>query len=365
MIERDAVDRNFWRGKRVLLTGHTGFKGSWLAFWLSELGAEVTGYALPTDASPSAFEALGIRARVHHVEGDVRDTQGLASAVGAARPDVVFHLAAQAIVLTSYERPAETFATNVIGTANVLDTLRNTSSTRACVVVTSDKCYENREQLWGYREHDPFGGRDPYSASKACQELVAGAYRQSYFPPDRHAEHGLCLATARAGNVIGGGDWAPHRLVPDLMQAFAEGRPAIVRRPDSVRPWQHVIEPLRGYLVLAQAAWANPIAHARGYNFGPAEADTASVRELADHFTRAWGKGAIWEDRSDPAAPHEAHLLRLDTTLARTALGWRPRMDLDATARATVEWYRQFHASGSSAIATLTAEQLATHGAAQ
>lgn len=356
----------------MLVTGHTGFKGSWLALWLGELGAEVCGFSLAPQTEPNLFSALGLANQLRHEVGDVRDAARVSTLVADFRPQVVLHLAAQPIVLTSYEDPAATFATNVMGTAHLLDALRKGDATEVCVVVTSDKCYENREQVWGYRECDPLGGHDPYSASKACQELVAHSYRHSFFQRDVGSDRGrsaspsaMALCSARAGNVIGGGDWGAHRLVPDLIGAFAKGQPAIVRRPDSVRPWQHVIEPLRGYLVLAQAAADDPT-HARGYNFGPAEGDTATVRNLADRLCAAWGSGARWEDHGDPNAPHEAGLLRLDTSLARHRLGWRPRLNLDATVRATVEWYRAFHdGADTAALRALTLSQLAEHGAAQ
>ncbi|MEZ4223847.1 MAG: CDP-glucose 4,6-dehydratase [Polyangiaceae bacterium] len=359
-----GVTASYWKGRRVLVTGHTGFKGSWLSFWLTELGAEVCGFALAPATVPSLFELLALEDRLRHEVGDLRQPEGIRRVVDDFRPQAVLHLAAQPIVLTSYEDPAGTFASNVMGTAHLLDALRASGSASVCVVVTSDKCYENREQVWGYRECDALGGRDPYSASKGCQEIVTASYRASFFHPDRRGDHGLSLASGRAGNVIGGGDWGAFRLVPDLMQAFAEDEPAVVRNPGSVRPWQHVIEPLRGYLALAEAADADP-SHATAYNFGPAETDTAEVRTLADALVARWGGTARWEDRGDPNARHEAGLLRLDTSLARHRLGWKPAMALADTVEATVDWYRA-HAKGASPteLAALTAQQLGRWGGA-
>lgn len=363
MNARDSVRRDVWKGRRVLVTGHTGFKGGWLAFWLHRLGAEVSGFALEPTTEPSFFEAMGLGQLVAGEFADVRDAAAIQRVVAERRPELVFHLAAQPIVLESYRDPAATFATNVMGTVHLLDALRATRTTRACIVVTSDKCYENREWAWGYRECDPLGGRDAYSASKACQELVTSAYRSAFFPPDRVNEHGLVLAAARAGNVIGGGDWGAHRIVPDLVRAFARGEPGVVRNPRSVRPWQHVMDPLRGYLLLAQACLTGA-PHASAYNFGPLEIDTAEVARLADGLAASWGGDSSWRDASDPNAPHEAATLRLDTSLARHELGYRPRLDFKACMRATVDWYRAFYAGASvDELRQLTEHQLSQHGA--
>jgi CDP-glucose 4,6-dehydratase len=351
----------------VLVTGHTGFKGSWLTFWLSELGAQVCGFALEPATEPSLFSALDLSERCQHEVGDVRDGARLAATLEGFAPEVVFHLAAQPIVLEGYRDPVGTLATNVMGTANLLEALRGQDAARVCVVVTSDKCYENREWVWGYREVDPLGGRDVYSASKACQEIVSQAYRASFFGPATMGDvPRLSIATGRAGNVIGGGDWGRNRLVPDLIRAFAQGRPAEVRNPESVRPWQHVIEPLRGYLLLAQSCDERGDLHARAYNFGPAESDSGTVRTLADRLCASWGDGATWEDQSDKKAPHEAALLRLDTSLARARLGWRPRFTLDTCLDATVAWYRTFYGGASvQTLRELTAEQLEKFGAVE
>lgn len=330
-------------GRSVLLTGHTGFKGSWLAIWLARLGAKVSGYALPPPTDPSNFAASGVQALLaHHTEGDIRDAARLRRAMDEAAPDVVFHLAAQPLVRQSYELPRETFEVNVIGTAAVLDAVRALGKPCAVVVVTSDKCYENIEQSWGYREIDPMGGHDPYSASKGAAEIVAAAYRRSFFPPERLSEHGVKLATARAGNVIGGGDWAKDRIAPDVVRHLCEGKPVPVRSPRSVRPWQHVLEPLCGYLTLAgrmltsdDAGWCG------GWNFGPMPGEELPVGRFVDLFLDAWGGGA-WEDRSDPRQPHEAGLLRLSIDKAIHRLGWRPRWGVAEAVRRTAAWHRRF-----------------------
>jgi CDP-glucose 4,6-dehydratase len=356
-MSRDSVQRAFWKGRNVLVTGHTGFKGSWLTAWLLDLGAKVTGFSL-APAEPSLFTVLGLEDHCRHELGDLRDAKRLAEVVSSAAPEIVLHLAAQPIVLESYRDPIGTFATNVLGTANLLQQLRESSSLLACVVVTSDKCYENREWAWGYRESDALGGRDPYSASKGCQEIVTASFRESFFA------RGAVIASGRAGNVIGGGDWGANRLVPDLVRAFAGSRSAVVRNPDSVRPWQHVLDPLRGYLVLAQAcAGKEGARHARGYNFGPRESDSAKVSDLADRLVQAWGDGASWTDARDPNAPHEAGLLRLDTSLAKKELDWTPRLSLASTVQATVTWYRAFHRKASGAeLLELTQQQIAEFG---
>jgi CDP-glucose 4,6-dehydratase len=346
--------RRAYAGKKVFLTGHTGFKGSWLALWLRELGAEVTGYALPPDPMPSLFLAARVeRACARSHLADVRDLPRLRAAIAEARPDHVFHLAAQPLVRLSYELPVETIQTNVLGTAHVLEALRQEGRPCAVVVVTSDKCYENREWSYGYREDEPMGGHDVYSMSKGAAELVVASYRRSFFPPARLPAHGIAVASARAGNVVGGGDWARDRIVPDCIGALAEGRPIPVRNPDGVRPWQHVLEPLGGYLLLgarlAAAGGAAPEARARlceAWNFGPRPEDARAVREVVEALVREWGSGR-WEDRRDPGAPHEAGLLRLSIDKAQARLGWLPRWRFEETFRRTVEWYRAFHAGAS------------------
>lgn len=339
-VENLAVSWNFWRGKRVLITGHTGFKGGWLALWLNALGAEVFGYALPPATEPSLFETARLgTAGISHRLGDIRDLPEVRSAVAACRPDVLFHLAAQSLVRWSYAEPIETYATNVLGTAHVLEAVRRESSVRAVIIATSDKCYENRERDEGYKESEPMGGRDPYSSSKGCAELVTAAYRSSYFEPSRYSEHGVAVASVRAGNVIGGGDWSADRLIPDVFRAAVAECPVRIRSPGAVRPWQHVLEPLSGYLLLAERLWSDGARFAQGWNFGPADRDARPVGDVMDRIVRLWGGGLRWETDAG-SHPHEAALLRLDSTKARGQLGWRPRLDLEQALAWTVDWYK-------------------------
>ena len=329
----------FWRDRRVFLTGHTGFKGSWLALWLGRLGARVTGYALAPPPPPSLYEVAGVEQDLESVLADVRDADALEAAMRHACPEIVLHLAAQPLVRMSYADPVGTFATNVIGTVNLLEAVRRTPGVRAVVVVTTDKCYLNRERSLGYVEDDALGGHDPYSASKACAELVTASYRASYFPPGGHASHGVGIATARAGNVIGGGDWAPDRLVPDLINAFEAGIPATVRNPGAVRPWQHVLEPLRGYLDLAERLHQDGPDFAEAWNFGPGDEDTRTVGWVATRLAGRWGHGASWH--TPPGLhPHETSVLMLDSSKAHARLGWRPALPLiDALGR-VADWAR-------------------------
>ena len=324
------ADREFWRGRRVLVTGHTGFKGSWLAAWLLDLGCQVYGVALAPDSQPSLFELARLADRMNHTLGDLRSSDAAETAVRRAEPEVVFHLAAQAIVRRGLRDPGETFETNVIGTVRLLEALRKAPSVRAAVVVTSDKCYEEASHGRGYREDDPLGGRDPYSASKGCQEIVAHAYRRSYLVGR--------LATARAGNVIGGGDWAEDRVVPDAVRAIERQTPLCLRNPRAIRPWQHVLEPLAGYLRLAERLHQGDRVDG-AWNFGPAATEATTVGELIDRFHRAWGRGS-WAAVSDPDAGKEAAVLRLDASRAREQLGWEPRLGLEEAIRMTVDWYR-------------------------
>jgi CDP-glucose 4,6-dehydratase len=342
----------FWRGKRVLVTGHTGFKGAWLSLMLADRGAEVTGLALAPPTTPSLFDAAAVDRRVAHRLGDVRDPAQVCAALAASRAEIVFHLAAQSLVRLSYEAPAATFDVNVMGTVNVLEAVRAAPGVRAVVCVTSDKCYENRETGRAYKEDDPMGGYDPYSASKGCAELVVSAYRRSFFNPESHAAHGAGVASVRAGNVIGGGDWARDRLVPDLIRGFGAGTRPQIRFPAAVRPWQHVLEPLSGYVRLAERLWAGERALAEGWNFGPSADDVRPVGWVADRMAELWGEGAGWDQTGEPQ-PHEAHHLSLDCAKAAERLDWTPAWDLEAGLRRTVEWARDYLAGADAADITL------------
>ncbi len=353
---RFAPTEAFWRGKRVFLTGHTGFKGTWLTLWLAELGAEVAGYALELDTEPSMFAALALDELCHSRIADIRDEERLAGAVRAFRPHILIHMAAQPLVRRSYREPLATFAINVQGTANVLEACRGVEELRAVVIVTTDKCYENHEELRPYREDEPLGGRDPYSASKACAELVTRAYRNSFFA----ASGSAAIASARAGNVFGGGDWSEDRLIPDMVRAYATERPVAVRNPAAVRPWLHVTAPLAGYLMLARALWEEAERFALPFNFGPAVEQAVPVRTIVETMSRAWGEGAAWEERPEANAPHEAGILMLDPSRAQQMLGWRPHADLHAGLAATAAWYRSFYDGASpSTLRKLTLQQIA------
>jgi CDP-glucose 4,6-dehydratase len=348
-------DPAFWRGKRVFLTGHTGFKGGWLALWLTDLGAQVHGYALPPPTQPNLFEVAGLGHRLAgHWVGDLRDADTLTRALHAARPDIVLHLAAQSLVRLSYAAPVETYAVNVMGTVHLLEAVRATPGIQAVVNVTSDKCYENREWVWPYREHEALGGYDPYSSSKACAELVSAAYRNSFL---RAA--GVRLASARAGNVIGGGDWAADRLVPDFLRALDAGRPLQVRYPEATRPWQHVLEPLAGYLLLAERLCSDTgDAFAEAWNFGPADEDTRPVRWIVAHLASR-APAVRWQCDSAPQ-PHEAHSLRLDSSKARARLGWRPRWNLATALEQTLDWHLAWKAGADMAEVCLAQVQAYT-----
>ncbi len=329
----------FWSGKRVFLTGHSGFKGGWLSLWLEKMGAEVFGYALSPPSKPSLFSEAAINKHTCSLKGDIRDLEQLRASMADCRPDIVFHLAAQAIVRNSYNDPVYTFDTNVMGTVNLLEAIRAVDSVRAVVVVTSDKCYENRECCWGYRENEAMGGYDPYSCSKGCAELVTSAYRRSFF--GSVSERAVMIASVRAGNVIGGGDWADDRLIPDIMRSLMAGKPVVIRNPTAVRPWQHVLEPLRGYLMLAERLWNEEESFADAWNFGPDTHSTRPVRWIVDQLTRLWGKGACWEQDPDEH-PHEAHYLKLDCSKAETLLGWKPLIDLPLALEWVAAWYHKF-----------------------
>ncbi len=335
------MNREFWKAKKVLLTGHTGFKGSWLALWLQALGAETTGFSLSPPTDPSLFELVRVAKGMDSVTGDVRDFELLKSVIAKKRPEIVIHLAAQSVVRVSYDNPHETYSTNVMGTVNLLEAIRQLQLPCVVVNVTSDKCYENKNWVWGYRENEALGGHDPYSSSKACAELVTAAFRASYFCDGGSEQPRVLVASGRAGNVIGGGDWTQDQLVPDIIRAFLSGRAVRIRSPHAVRPWQFVLEPLHGYLQLAEHLWKHGSVFAEGWNFGPHEEDAKPVSWIVENISRLWGDGARWEV-DQGMHPHEAHILKLDTSKARSKLGWSPRTGLPIALEWVVEWYKAY-----------------------
>ncbi len=348
----NMVNPSLWAGKAVLLTGHTGFKGSWLSLWLQSMGAKVIGYALPAPTNPSLFGAANVAEGMVSVESDIRDFAALSAVFEKYQPEIVIHMAAQPLVRYSYANPIETYSTNVMGTVHVLEAARLTGSVRAIVNVTSDKCYENREWAWGYRENEPMGGYDPYSNSKGCAELVASAYRSSYFNAGNFTDHRVALASARAGNVIGGGDWAEDRLIPDIMRAIMQGKPVHIRNPHAIRPWQHVLEPLSGYLMLAQKLYQEGAVYAESWNFGPSDADAKPVQWIVDSLTQSWGEDASWVlDEGDH--PHEAHYLKLDCSKAKARLDWQPRWNLDEALSKIVDWQKKYQQGANMKAVTL------------
>lgn len=340
-MESVDMKNSFWEGKKVFITGHTGFKGSWLCLWLNQLGANVTGYALQPPTNPCLFEEALVAEGITSVIGDIRNNSTLVHAMRRASPDIIFHMAAQPLVRRSYVDPVETYSTNVMGTVNLLEAVRHMSTVRAVVNVTTDKCYENKDWVWGYRENEPMGGLDPYSSSKGCSELVTVAYRNSYFNASKYGEHQVALATARAGNVIGGGDWAEDRLIPDILHAIESGQPVKIRNPHATRPWQHVLEPLSGYIALAENLYKYGPDFAEAFNFGPAEEDAKSVQWIVEELTNKWGDGASWEKDSG-SHPHEANYLKLDCSKARAKLGWAPRWSLNQALKAIVSWHKLY-----------------------
>ncbi|MBK4990277.1 CDP-glucose 4,6-dehydratase [Pseudomonas sp. S36] len=348
-----ALTPAFWAGRRVLLTGHTGFKGGWLAVWLRQLGADLRGFALPAATMPSLWQVAQLQQHVAGDFGDIRDGSALAGAVQAFQPELVLHLAAQPLVREAYRTPVDTYATNVMGTLNLLEAVRATPSVRAVLVVTTDKCYDNREWHWPYREQDALGGFDPYSSSKACVELLCASYRDSFL---RTA--GVALATARAGNVLGGGDWSAERLLPDIFRAWQGGEEVVLRYPGATRPWQHVLDPLMGYLQLAQSLLTEGDRHAGAWNFGPDSAGLASVGDIVSRLAQHWPGEARWSLAAD-AQPHEAGLLALDSSKARQLLGWAPRWSLDHTLKQTLAWHLAWRAGRDMNI--VTREQIAAH----
>jgi len=343
---------NFWLNKKVLVTGHTGFKGSWLCLWLISMGAEVIGFALSPPTADNLFEKAQVATGMTSVIGDIRDFAALKNVMTQYQPEIVFHMAAQALVRYSYQNPLETFSTNVMGTVNILEAIRNTNSVKAIVNVTSDKCYDNQEWLWGYRENEPMGGFDPYSSSKGCAELVTAAYQKSFFNPADFATHGVAVASARAGNVIGGGDWGTGRLIPDIMQSCLHGERVMIRNPQAIRPWQHVLEPLAGYLSLAEALYEQPLDFAEAWNFGPNDDDVKPVQWLTDCLLQNWGEGLESTLDQNPQ-PHEATFLKLDCSKAKTRLAWQPQWSLTMALESIVDWYKAYQAGGNMREVTL------------
>ena len=335
------ISSSFWQGKRVFLTGHTGFKGSWLSLWLQSMGAELTGYALSPPTNPSLFQEANVGEAMSSVIADIRDQKRLLLEIQKAQPEIIFHLAAQPLVRYSYNYPVETFATNLMGTVHLLEAIRNTNGVKAVVIVTTDKCYENTEQEHSYNENDPMGGFDPYSSSKGCSELAVAAYRRSFFNSKDYHQHGVAIATARAGNVIGGGDWAQDRLIPDILTAFQSGKTVEIRNPNSTRPWQHVLEPLSGYLLLAQRLYDEGPNYAEAWNFGPSNDDTMPVSWIIQEMSNLWEKGGHWK-LDGTESPHEAMHLKLDISKARINLRWEPRWRLGHSLKQAVEWHRNW-----------------------
>lgn len=336
-----VVDSNFWKGRKVLITGHTGFKGGWLSVWLDSLGAEVTGYSLAPYTQPCLYEVANIRNRVNDYISDVRELDSIRNAIKEHRPEIIFHMAAQPLVRHSYKDPVDTYSTNVIGTVNVLEVVRLEKCAKVIINITSDKCYENREWVWGYRENDRLGGHDPYSNSKACAELVTSAYRDSYFSSKDWHEHGVAISSVRAGNVIGGGDWSEDRLIPDIWRSIQSNQSLIIRNPGAIRPWQHVLEPLYGYILLAQRLWENGKDYSEAWNFGPADGNCKNVASVVGRFLDLWGADITWSTTDEPQ-PKEATYLKLDSSKAQDRLGWHRKWDIEETLVAVIEWYKAY-----------------------
>lgn len=337
----DIFDR-FYCGKRVLVTGHTGFKGTWLSIWLQELGAEVIGVGLDPTTERDNFVLSEIGKKIKaDIRADIRDAEKMKKIFAEYQPEIVFHLAAQPLVRLSYEIPVETYQTNVMGTINILEAIRATDSVKVGVMITTDKCYENKEQIWGYRENEPMGGYDPYSSSKGAAEIAIASWRRSFFNPNDYQKHGKSIASVRAGNVIGGGDWALDRIIPDCIRALEAHRPIEIRSPKAIRPWQHVLEPLSGYMLLAKKMWGSPTEYCEGWNFGPRAESISTVWEVASKVVRHYGFGKL-NDLSNPNALHEAKLLMLDISKAKFRLGWEPVLGIDRTVGLTTEWYKKY-----------------------
>lgn len=346
------MNPSFWLGKRVFLTGHTGFKGSWMSLWLQSMGCDLTGFALDAPTEPSLFYEADVGQNMNSIIGDIRDLSVLQKALQSAQPEIVIHMAAQPLVRQSYQNPVETYSTNVLGTVHLLESVRQTTGIKAVVNITTDKCYENREWIWGYRENEPMGGYDPYSNSKGCAELVSSAYRSSFFNPDSFEKHGVALATVRAGNVIGGGDWAKDRLIPDILAAFESGTLVNIRNPNSIRPWQHVLEPLRGYLTLAERLYECGTSYAEGWNFGPNDEDAKPVGWIVEEMAEMWGDGAKWKI-DEGSHPHEATYLKLDISKARSRLDWVPALHLRDALALIINWAKQRQANADMRDLTL------------
>lgn len=340
-MENMEMNQSFWKDKNVFLTGHTGFKGSWLSLWLSSLGARVTGFALNPETTPNLFDLVNVKKDITSVIGDIRDLSQVRKALDSANPDIVIHMAAQPIVRYSFENPVETYATNVMGTVHLLEAIRFSKNIRAVLNITSDKCYENQEWSWAYRENEPMGGYDPYSNSKGCAELVTLAFRSSYFNAEKYQEHGIALASARAGNVIGGGDWAKDRLIPDFMRSIVKGQKLIIRNPEAIRPWQHVLEPLSGYLNLAEKLYNKGPEFAEAWNFGPQDSETKNVEWIASELVKNWGNKASYEIEKNKNQAHEAHYLKLDSSKSRARLNWVTKWDINETISRICNWHKQ------------------------
>jgi CDP-glucose 4,6-dehydratase len=341
-VVKKTLFNDFYRGRRVLITGHTGFKGSWLSILLNWLGTEVYGYALKPNTVPSLYELANVDQLLSSTIGDIRDYELLLKTITRVQPEVIIHMAAQPLVRESYKNPRETYEVNVMGTVNLLDAVRQVDSVRAVLNVTTDKCYENREWHWGYRENEPMGGYDPYSNSKGCSELVTSSFRSSFFNAKEYNNHGVALASARAGNVIGGGDWAEDRLIPDFIRAIMKGEELKIRSPYSIRPWQHVLEPLSGYLALCQKLYTEGPAFAEGWNFGPDDNDVQNVEWITKSICNFWGEGVSYKIDTNPQ-PHEANYLKLDCSKAKAELGWVPKWDIETTLKSIVDWNKAFH----------------------
>lgn len=338
-MEGMVVSPEFWKGKKVLITGHTGFKGGWLSLWLQNIGAQVIGASLDPPTKPSLYEQARVAEEMLSLCVDIRDLNKIKDIFSEFKPEIVFHLAAQPLVRYSYREPVETYQTNVMGTLNVLEAIRSVNSVCAAVMITTDKCYENREWEWGYRENEPMGGHDPYSSSKGCAELLIASYRDSYFPTVKYDEHKTAIASVRAGNVIGGGDWAEDRLIPDIVRAVQSNQTVHIRNPNSIRPWQHVLEPLGGYIELAEKLFGSGAQYAEGWNFGPKEEDARSVQWIVEKMTKLWGENASWVV-DDGEHPREANYLKLDCSKAHTKLNWRPKWSLEQALGKIIEWHK-------------------------